>query len=101
MFLEWAAGAIDEAPLDTILQSYARFTSDVNWAQARYEECGHYEYSSFDNVYRSHYAIAKNMHGYLWGVYVSHFLWAHHWQITQHYHDRFLPRIRPGSHSTA
>jgi SAM-dependent methyltransferase len=65
----------------------------VNLAQARYEAAGTYENKSFDEVYASHYSRDETMSGYLWGIYLTNFLWAHHAEISVFYRDYFLTRL--------
>src|ERR1035441_741749 len=47
----------------------------------RSEADGHYENKSFAEVYAEHYSQDETMSGYLWGVYLTNFLWAHHAEI--------------------
>jgi ubiquinone/menaquinone biosynthesis C-methylase UbiE len=37
------------------------------------------------------------MEAYLWGVYLTNFLWAHHAEIAMFYQDRFLSSVGPES----
>ncbi len=93
MFLGWAAEILGEETIPTIVEGFVKFTSDVNWAQARYEAEGHYAKRSFKEVYDTHYSCKPVMRSYLWGVYLANFLWPHHLELSLFYHDRFLRRI--------
>ena len=74
-----------------------QFTTDVNLAQARYEASGSYQSKSFAEVYADHYSNDETMEAYLWGVYLTNFLWAHHAEIGVFYEDRFLGSLNNGS----
>lgn len=93
MYLEWAVRARGKDAITRSVDAFVQFTTDVNIAQARYEASGHYEYSSFDEVYELHYSQNETMEGYLWGVYLTNFLWAHHLEICLFFRDRFVARL--------
>jgi 2-polyprenyl-3-methyl-5-hydroxy-6-metoxy-1,4-benzoquinol methylase len=97
-FLRWAVAAYAEGIIAQAAASFVHFTTDVNLAQARYEKSGSYECRTYAEVYASHYSSAEQMHGYLWGIYLSNWLWAHHADLSYFYLDRFLTRVRPGAH---
>lgn len=92
-FLEWAVQARGPKAIERTVDAFVQFTTDVNLAQARYEGTGRYEHQSFEEVYARHYSQDQEMQGYLWGIYVTNFLWAHHMEISLFYHDRFLKRL--------
>ncbi len=92
-FLEWAVRARGPKAIERTVDAFVQFTTDVNLAQARYEASGCYEHQSFEEVYALHYSQDQEMQGYLWGIYVTNFLWAHHMEISLFYHDRFLKRL--------
>jgi SAM-dependent methyltransferase len=93
MFLEWLVQARGKCGVPLAMDAFVRFTSDVNLAQARYEADGHYENKSFAEVYAEHYSQDETMSGYLWGVYLTNFLWAHHAEIGVFYRDYFLTKL--------
>jgi len=95
MYLAWAERARGEDALERSVDAFVRFTTDVNLAQARYEASGRYEHRSFDEVYAAHYSQDDQMEGYLWGVYLTNFLWAHHLEICLFFRDRFVSRLAP------
>jgi len=97
-FCRWAAGVLGDKAMDRVGKAFVRLTYDINMAQARYEARGQYASRSFADVQASHYDRPETMDEYLWGAYASNFLWAHHVQLSLHYHDRFLTRLPAASH---
>jgi 2-polyprenyl-3-methyl-5-hydroxy-6-metoxy-1,4-benzoquinol methylase len=92
-FLSWAAKARGVQALPSMVDSFVRFTTSVNLSQARYELDGHYENKTFEECNQSLYSQQEDMDDYLWGVYLSNFLWAHHAEICFFYQDRFLKKL--------
>ncbi|MGD0578254.1 MAG: class I SAM-dependent methyltransferase [Bryobacteraceae bacterium] len=90
MFLAWLVAARGENAIAATADAFVRFTTDVNMAQARYEADGRYAHSSFAEVYADHYSQNETMADYLWGIYLTNFLWAHHVQIAIFFRDCFL-----------
>ncbi len=97
MYLGWLVLARGDDAIENSVDAYVQFTTDVNLAQLRYEARGYYEHQSFAEVNRIHYSQDSQMQGYLWGVYLTNFLWAHHVEICQFFRDRFLARLAPDS----
>ena len=95
MFLGWLARARGAEAIPATVDSFVRFTTAVNLAQARYDADGHYENRSFAELYANHYSQNETMTDYLWGVYLTNFLWAHHVEISLFYRDSFLARMAP------
>ena len=93
MYLGWLLQARGEEGIEKSVDAFVQFTTDVNLAQARYEADGHYQYQSFAEVNDIHYSQDSQMQGYLWGIYLTNFLWAHHLEICLFFRDRFLGRI--------
>ena len=91
--MDWALGVLGEDGVATVAHGFAQFTSDVNWAQGRYEIAGEYENKSYAEVYDSHYSQKEAMESYLWGVCLSNVLWPHHVELGVHFETRFLPRL--------
>ena len=92
-FLTWLEGARGEEGLAPTVDAFARFSSDVVLAQARYEASGRYAHASFQTAHDEVYSRRDVMDEYLWGVYLTNFLWAHHFEIMRFYEDRFLARL--------
>lgn len=96
-FLSWAAGVHGaEGWQARCIDAFAQFSSDVIIAQARYEADGHYEHSSFAECEAHVYSQRGVMDDYLWGVFLTNFLWAHHMELSLFFRDRFLRRL-PGA----
>jgi SAM-dependent methyltransferase len=96
-FLSWASQVLGPDSLDVVARSYANFTTSVNLLQARYEETGHYETDSLAEIHRDLYDQKDRMDRYLWGVYLTFFLWPHHLRLARFFEERFLPRVPVGS----
>ena len=95
LFLTWAVGSAGEAAIHRAVAAFSRFSSDVNLAQGRYELRGSYEHKSYNECRRTVYDDHETMSDYLWGVYLTNFLWAHHMKLMLFYEQQFLSRLRP------
>jgi len=93
-YLAWCVAARGESGLASSVDAFARFCSDVNLAQGRYELAGSYENKSFEECRRAVYDDSETMTDYLWGVYLSNFLWVHHLDLMLFFEQRFLTRLR-------
>ncbi len=98
LFLGWAFQALGEQALSRTVDAFVEFSGDVNLAQARYEADGHYQNKSYAECYDAVYNERETMDDYLWGVYLTNFLWPHHMDISIFYEDRFLRRLPPRAH---
>jgi hypothetical protein len=65
MFLEWLVRAKGDGGIPMATDAFVQFSTDVNFAQARYELDGHYANKSFDEVYADHYSHHDTMSSYL------------------------------------
>lgn len=93
-FLGWAEGVWGPGRWQKpCLDAFARFSTDVVVAQARYEATGKYENSSFADCNAHVYSQRDVMDDYLWGVFVTNFCWSHHLELSLFYRDRFLARL--------
>jgi len=97
-YLKWLVDARGTGGVESAVDAFAQFSTDVILAQARYEVDGAYANKSFAEVYRDHYSNSETMHGYLWGIYLTNFLWAHHFEIMTFFQDRFLGGLEAESH---
>jgi 2-polyprenyl-3-methyl-5-hydroxy-6-metoxy-1,4-benzoquinol methylase len=95
LFLGWAYRALGEQALSRTVNAFVQFSGDVNLAQARYEAEGHYPHKSYAECYETVYGEPETMDDYLWGVYLTNFLWPHHMDISMFFEDRFLTRLAP------
>lgn len=96
-YLQWCHRALGSGGIERAVDAFARFSSDVNLAQGRYELCGHYENRSYEECRREVYDAPEIMTDYLWGVYLSNFLWAHHLDLMGLFESRFLPMLARGA----
>jgi 2-polyprenyl-3-methyl-5-hydroxy-6-metoxy-1,4-benzoquinol methylase len=94
VFLQWAVNALGEGAIERAVGAFARFSNDVNFAQARYESAGRYENKTYEECRRSVYDHQEKMTDYLWGVYLTNFLWPHHMDLLLFFEQRFLPRLQ-------
>jgi len=95
LFLGWAFQALGEQALARTVDAFVQFSGDVNLAQARYESDGCYPHKSYAECCETVYNEREAMDDYLWGVYLTNFLWPHHMEISMFYEDRFLKRLAP------
>lgn len=96
-FLEWTSSYLGPDHLEVICRSYAQFTTSVNIHQARYELTGKYEAVTVQEFQDELYAQDDRMEEYLWGVFLTTFLWPHHLVLAGFYEDVFLPHLAPNS----
>jgi ubiquinone/menaquinone biosynthesis C-methylase UbiE len=92
-YLAWLRDARGDGWLESTVDAFARFSSDVIYAQARYEAEGKYAHDSFATAHAEVYSRRDVMDDYLWGVYVTNFLWAHHMEIMRFFQDRFVATL--------
>jgi ubiquinone/menaquinone biosynthesis C-methylase UbiE len=95
MFLTWLEDARGEQGIAMATDAFVRLSGELNLAQARYEEDGHYANNTFAEAYADHYSDEDTMSGYLWASYLTNFLWAHHIEICCFYQDYFLNKLAP------
>jgi len=88
--LGWLVGTGGD--VEKAVDAFATYSTEVNLAQARYEADGQYQHRSFDEVYADHYSRRDRMDDYLWAVFLSNILWAHHTEISLFFRDRFLEK---------
>lgn len=97
-YLGWLRDARGEGWLSSTVDAFAEFSGDVIMAQARYEQSGAYAHDSFAKAHEEVYSQRHVMDDYLWGVYITNFLWAHHMEIMRFFQDRFLAPLPDGAH---
>lgn len=89
----WAHAALGPDAIKRTADAFVRFSMDVNFAQARYEADGHYENKSYEECYQSVYNQKETMDDYLWGVFLTNFLWTHHLDLSIFFEDRFVAKL--------
>lgn len=93
-FLGWAADYLGEQAVPIVARSFAGFTTSVNISQIRYEESGRYPAVSHQECLQDLYTDER-MDDYLWGVYGTFFMWAHHLDIADRFENFFLRQLEP------
>jgi 2-polyprenyl-3-methyl-5-hydroxy-6-metoxy-1,4-benzoquinol methylase len=97
-YLGWLEAARGEGWLTSSVDAFAQFSGDVIYEQARYEAAGRYIHTSFAEAHADVYSQREVMDDYLWGVYITNFLWSHHMDIMRFFQDRFLAPLPDGAH---
>ncbi len=97
-FLTWGVAALGDEFMKRSADAFVDFSNDVILEQGRYEITGHYTNSSFEECRNTVYGKREVMDHYLWGVYITNFLWKHHMEITLFFKDRFLTRVPDNAH---
>ncbi len=73
---------------------YAKFSIDAMRLQKRFNTTKKYEDVSYEDATRDVYQNDQYMTDvYLPGIFVSQFLWRHHYRQIRHYRQRFLPLL--------
>lgn len=90
LMTNWSATYLGDDYVKTLADGYARFVTDVNKSQMKYEKRGHYPNKTYDEVFAGVYDNEEHMASYHWGVYVTTFAWEHHLRIYKFYKDYFL-----------
>lgn len=98
LFLGWAISAFGDGSVESMADAFVRFSTDVNFAQARYEAAGHYEHKSFEDCKASVYSRDDAMDDYLSGIFLTNFLWAHHLDLSLLFESRFIERLADHAH---
>jgi SAM-dependent methyltransferase len=93
LFLGWAIQVLGERAIARTVDAFVQFSTDVVMAQGRYEASGSYEHSSYRACYDAVYADKDTMDDYLWGVYLTNFLWVHHLEISAFFEARFVAKL--------
>lgn len=93
LLVGWAMRALGDRAIARTVDAFALFSSDVNMAQGRYEASGSYEHKSYRGCYEAVYADKATMDDYLWGVYLTNFMWVHHLDISAFFETRFVAKL--------
>jgi SAM-dependent methyltransferase len=84
----------DRAAYEKAVIGYAKFSIDAMRLQKRFNQTKRYEDVSYEDATRDVYQNdAYMMDVYLPGIFVSQFLWRHHYRQILHYREQFLPRL--------
>lgn len=86
--------ALDEAAYQNAVRGYGRFAIDVMRLQRRFNQTLKYEDVSYEQACERVYLNEEYMRTlYLPGIFVSHFLWRHHYRHFRYYKEHFLPLL--------
>lgn len=84
----------DEAAYVSAIKGYSNFALEVMRLQRVFNKKKKYEDQSYQEAYDRVYMNAEYMMNlYLPGIFVSHFLWRHHYRQFNYYKERFLPLL--------
>lgn len=87
------AGDMDKLRLAT--RGYIKFALDGMLLQKRFDKTGKYEPKTYDQATAEVYQNEEYMHTlYLPGIYLSHFLWRHHFIQHCYFIEHFIPKVR-------
>ncbi len=93
-YLNWLYQARKgEQGLQAAIDAYVVFSTEVLFAQAKYEQDSHYEHETHAQCNEALYSRRDRMDDYLWGVFITNFAWTHHFEISLFYEDRFFPKL--------
>lgn len=93
LLLGWATRVLGDRAIPRTVDAFVEFSMDVNMAQGRYEASGSYEHKSYRECYDAVYADKAAMDDYLWGVYLTNFLWVHHLELSAFFETRFVAKL--------
>ena len=77
------------------IEGYAKFTFDAAKSQRIFEKTGKYTGVSNDHLQEQYYRDPEFMfRNYLPGLFVSFYLWPHHFRLIEYYRADIAPRLR-------
>ena len=86
--------ALDAAAYQNAVRGYAKFAIDAMRLQRRFNQTLTYEDVSYEQACERVYLNEEYMLNlYLPGIFISHFLWRHHYRHFLYYKKRFLPLL--------
>jgi SAM-dependent methyltransferase len=89
-----AFGSSPSPAWDGALEGYAEFCTDALRAQVAFEKSGRYRATSYAAVMVECYQSAEYMlRRYLPGLYLSHFIWPHHYRLVRAFVKSLLPVV--------
>jgi len=79
---------------DEVLEGYAEFCTEALRAQVYFERTGRYKATSYAEVNAACYQDESYMlRRYLPGLFLSHFVWPHHYRLVRGFTDVILPQV--------
>jgi SAM-dependent methyltransferase len=77
------------------IEGYAKFTFDAAKSQRIFEKTGQYTGVSNDHLQEQYYRDPEFMfRNYLPGLFVSFYLWPHHFRLIEYYRAEIVPRLQ-------
>lgn len=93
--LERMFGPVEGDKFAKALEGYVEFSIDAARNQQYFLKHGRYRSSSFSDVKQSFYDNEEHMLGnYLPGMFVSHYIWPHHYSMGRRYRSEVMPKVR-------
>lgn len=87
--------AADMDKLRLATQGYIRFVLDGMLLQKRFDKTGEYAAKTYEQAAAEVYQNEEYMHTlYLPGIYLSHFLWRHHFLQHLYFLEYFVPKVK-------
>jgi SAM-dependent methyltransferase len=78
------------------IRGYAEFALDAMRNQKFFEANGHYRWSTLKEIQGRYYDNEDHMmKGYLPGMYLSHYLWPHHFKLLEFFRKEVLSGLAP------
>ena len=79
---------------DDMITGYAEFCTEALRAQVFFEKNGRYKADNYAAVNAECYQNGEFMlHRYLPGLYMSHYIWPHHYRLLRAFQDKLLPQL--------
>ncbi len=89
-------GNESEGNWEQAIIGYGEFAIDSMRSQKYFESNGRYRWSTLDEIDNRYYRNEDHMmRRYLPGIYLSHYLWPHHYRLLRFFHDEVITRIEP------
>lgn len=81
---------------ESLIRGYAEFALDAMRNQKFFEANGRYRFSSLKEIQGRYYESQEHMmENYLPGMYLSHYLWPHHFKLLTFFRKRVLADLTP------
>lgn len=89
-------GREEDGHWEAALRGYAEFALDAMRNQKFFEKHGHYRWSTLGEIRGRYYDNEEHMmRNYLPGMYLSHYLWPHHFKLLTFFRSDVLPSLTP------
>jgi len=89
-------GSEEDGQWEAALTGYAEFALDAMRNQKFFETNERYRWSTLEEIQEKYYESETHMmDNYLPGMYLSHYLWPHHFKLLNYFRSQILPRLSP------